>query len=195
MAQRVLVALILGAIALNALSACGGDGGADNTPTAPASTATSSGTAAADPTPSGEIRERDLENEPAVQTMLSETEGQYVQENVLYADLTGDGIDDAVVPIASGGTLGNVGFIVLTPIDGGTAVLLSEQPMESAGIALDVVDGKLITLEPVAAPDDPECCPSLLRKTTYGWNGAALALELAETIPNPGGVVKPTATP
>lgn len=192
MVTRVLAALITAVIALFALTACDGDGGGDDTPTRPSSTATASGTAAPEATPSGEIRERDLENDPAVQSLIADTGGEYVQENVVYADLTDDGVDDAVVPIASGGTLGNLAFIVLTPVEGGTSVLLKEQPAQSGGIALDVVDGKLVTLEPVFGPDDPECCPSMLRKTTYGWNGAALALEDEETVENPGGVVKPT---
>jgi hypothetical protein len=194
MITRVLAALITATLAIAAFTACDGDGGGDETSTPPPSTATVSGTSVS-ATPTGEIRERGLENDPAVQALLTDTGGEYVQENVLYADLTEDGIDDAVVPIASGGTLGNLAFIVLTPTDSGTSVLLKEQPTQTGGIALDVVDGKLITLEPVYGTDDPECCPTLLRKTTYGWNGAALALEDEETLENPGGVVKPTATP
>jgi hypothetical protein len=195
MITRVLAALITAALVLFALTACDGDSGGDDTPTPPASTATASGTATPNETPSGEIRERDLENDPAVRALMTDTGGEYVQENVIYADLTDDSIDDAVVPVASGGTLGNLAFIVLTPTESGTSVLLKEQPTQSGGIALDVVDGKLLTLEPVFGPDDPECCPSMLRKTTYGWNGAALALEDQETVENPGGVVKPTQTP
>ncbi|MEX0751123.1 MAG: hypothetical protein WD359_09980, partial [Dehalococcoidia bacterium] len=145
-------------------------------------------------TPSGAIRERDLENDPAVQSLIEETGGEYVQENVIYADLSDDGIDDAVVPVSSAGTLGNVAFVVLTPTDDGTVTLLRELPRESGGIALNVVEGKLVMLEPVFGPDDPECCPSLLRQTTYGWNGAALALEDQQTIDNPGGEVKPNAS-
>lgn len=195
MITRVLAALITTAIALFALIACDGDSGGDDTPTRPPSTATASGTSVPGATPSGEIRERDLDADPAVRALVADTGGEYVQENVIYADLTDDGIDDAVVPVASGGTLGNLAFIVLTPTENGTAVLLKEQPVQTGGIALDVEDGKLITLEPIFGPDDPECCPSLLRKTTYGWNGAALALEDQETVENPGGVVKPTRAP
>jgi hypothetical protein len=193
MITRVLAALITASLALGTFAACDGDGGGDETPTRPPSTATAAATTASEPTPSGEIRERDLENDPAVQQLIEDTGGEYVQENVIYSDLSDDGIDDAAVPIASGGTLGNIAFVVLTPTEDGTIVLLQEQP--SGGFALNVVDAKLIMIEPVFGPDDPECCPSMLRQTTYGWNGTALALEDVETLPNPGGQVKPTASP
>jgi hypothetical protein len=195
MRMRNLLAIAAASILALSFAACDGDGGGDETPTRSVPTAaTVSGTAVADETPSGEIRERDLESDAAVQELIQETGGEYVQENVIYADLSEDGVDDAVVPISSGGTLGNVGFIVLTPTEGGTATLLRELPSESGGIALNVVDGELIALEPVFGPDDPECCPSMLRQTTYAWNGAALALIDQQTIENPGGEVKPDSS-
>jgi hypothetical protein len=191
MCLRALAAIVASLVILS-FAACDGDDGAHETPTRGVPTeATAEGTALADVTPSGEIRERDLESDPDVQSLIEETGGEYVQENVIYADLTADGIDDAVVPISSGGTLGNVGFVVLTPTDDGTATLLRELPSETGGIALNVVEGELIALEPVFGPDDPECCPSMLRQTTYAWNGAALALVDQQTIDNPGGEVKP----
>jgi hypothetical protein len=135
-----------------------------------------------------------------VRSLIAETDGVFAQADVLYADLTQDGVDDAVVPIASGGTMGNVAFLVLTPTQAGSAVVLRGTPSTApggrgGGMALDVIEGKLVVVEPVFGTDDPECCPSLLRKTTYGWNGAALALEDQQTVENPGGVVKPTMSP
>jgi len=195
MCIRNAVAIIAACVSLVAFAACDGDRGGDETPTrAVPSAAATTGTVIAAATPSGQIRERDLESDPAVQELIEETGGEYVQENVIYADLSDDGIDDAVVPISSGGTLGNVGFIVLTPTESGTTPLLRELPSESGGIALNVVDGELIALEPVFGPDDPECCPSMLRQTTYAWNGAALALIGQQTIENPGGEVKPDSS-
>jgi hypothetical protein len=194
MCPRALAAIVVSLVILS-LAACDGDDGADETPTRGVPTeATAEGTVLANVTPSGEIRERDLESDPDVQSLMEETGGEYAQENVIYADLTEDGVDDAVVPISSGGTLGNVGFVVLTPTDDGTATLLRELPSEGGGISLNVVDGELIALEPVFGPDDPECCPSMLRQTTYAWNGAALALVDQQTIDNPGGEVKPNGS-
>jgi hypothetical protein len=193
MLQRVLLAAIAVALSLAAFAACNGDGGEDNGQT-PAAT-TPGSTTPAMPTPSGEIRERDLENSPSVQALLSDTGGEYLQEDVIYDDVTADGVDDAIVPVSSGGTLGNVAFVVLTPVEGGVHELLRETPQRSGGIALEVVDGSLIMIEPVYGPDDPECCPSLLKRTTYAWNGSALLPDGVETVENPDGPVKPTTTP
>ena len=195
MIKREFAALIVLSLALTFSVACGGGGG-DEDVTPPLGTATASGRSTAAPTPFGEIRDRDLESDSSVQALLEETNGEYVQENVIYADVNGDGIDDAVVPIGSGGTLGNVAFVVLSPTQDGTFELLREVPSQSGGgVALDVVEGKILMIEPVFGPDDPECCPSLLRMTTYAWNGAAIAIEGVETVSNPGGEIKPTASP
>lgn len=170
-----------------AAAGCDGDGGDDDATATPATkTAEATGTAAPDPTPSGEIREIAIAGVADVQELLAETGGELVQEDVLYADLTGDGVDDAVVPVSSGGTLGDVAFLVLTPVGEDTRTLAREDAV-SAGMSLAIVDGKLVMTEPVPGPDDPECCPSMLRKTTYAWNGAALAIEGVETVPNPTG--------
>jgi hypothetical protein len=179
--------LICAAIAA-VLAACNGDDG-DKTPTATAIGAT------AVPSPSVDIRTLDLTQVVDVQALLEDTEGVFAQENVIYDDVNGDGIDEAIVPIASGGTGADIGFIVLTPSDGGTRTLLTHVP-QGEGLAIEVQDGKIVTTEPAPGPDDPLCCPSFLRKTTFNWNGAALALESSETIPNPGAFNKtPGAIP
>lgn len=175
-------------------AACGGNGddnGDDPTSTAPAATST---TIAETPEPvdAGIIRTIDLEAHADVQAMVDETGGRYIQDNVIYADITDDGVDDAIVPITSGGTLGNLAFVVFRGVVDGAETLLSEQPAGTTGIALRVEDGNLVVSEAVPGPDDPSCCPSMLRETTYAWNGAALALDSEVTIPNPDGGIKGT---
>jgi hypothetical protein len=135
----------------------------------------------------------DLKNSPPVLKVLADSGGQYVPAEVIYADLTGDGAEDAVVPISSGGTLGDIAFVVLGAIGGNTRTLVSEYPKYGRGLAVAVVGGKLVVTEAVPGPDDPECCPSQLRKTIYGWNGVTLAIESVSTEPNPG--AGPKATP
>jgi hypothetical protein len=195
MLKRALLVTIALVLPFAAVAACNGDGGDDGDVTTTPDVTATVDTTPDIPTPSGEIRERDLENTPAVQDLLADTGGEYLQENVIYDDVTGDGIDDAVVPISSGGTLGNVAFVVLTPVEGGTYELLSEAPEQSGGIALEVVDGVLTMIEPVYGTDDPECCPSLLKRTTYAWDGNALLPGGVETVANPDGAVKPTTNP
>jgi len=64
-------------------------------------------------------------------------------------------------------------------------------------MAVAVAGGKVVETQPVPGPDDPECCPSMLRVTTYAWNGAAHAVESVKTVVNPEGGAKgtPSGTP
>jgi len=184
-----LTYILVGAVAALTI-ACngGGDGDEKATPrTSPESTVT------AQATPAGDIRDVDLQSNEDVRELANAVGGEVVQQDVIYADVTEDGVEEAIVPISSGGTAGNLAFAVLTPQGDGARALLSEQASGRGGIALEVTpDGQLIATEPVYGPEDPECCPSLLLRTTYGWNGAALALVDEETVDNPAGQVKPT---
>jgi hypothetical protein len=190
----VVLAFVL--LAVFALVACRSSSSGNKTPaastTAPAAAVTASGTLTPGATPSGAIRSIDLKAAPPVKKLLDDTGGQYVQTSVIYADLNRDGADDAVVPISSGGTLGDVAFIVLAMSGSETNVLISEYPKDAHGLAVAVVDGKLVETQPLPGPDDPECCPSMLRNTTYAWNGAALAVESVKTVVNPEGGAKRT---
>jgi len=194
---HTLASLALIAALLVTAASCGGDDNDDATPTAPAATSTTAAAETPDPADAGAIRTLDLEANADVQTLLTDTGGSYVQESVIYADITGDGIDDAIVPVASDGTLGNVAFVVLMLDGDDVETLLTEQPEATNGMALRVEDGNLVLSEAAPGPDDPSCCPSMLRETTYVWNGAALAIESEVTIPNPDGGIKgtPAASP
>lgn len=193
MRRPALAATLALAAAAFAFGACGGDDDADDTPTrTPATTAT----APASETPAGDIRAVALDDVADVQSLVDETNGRFVQQDVIYADLTGDGADEAVVPISTGGTLGHLAFIVLAAEgDDGTRTLLRERPARTLGLEVAVEGEDLVITEPVPGPDDPECCPSQLRVTTYAWDGTALEQASQETIPNPDGGAKPTTAP
>lgn len=187
--MRTLLLAALPAVAVTAAAACGGGGDDDEPTPAPTSGATAAPTLPGAVTPAGDIRGVDIQSVEAVQGRLAESGGSINQEDVIYADVTADGIDDAVVPVASDGTLGLVGFMVLTPTAEGAAVILDIFPSSSyPGMAVDVVGDKIVMTQPVPGPDDPECCPSFLRRTTWAWNGAALAIETSETVENPDAI-------
>jgi hypothetical protein len=192
--RPALVALASIAVAAIVVFACRSSSSGDKTPT-PAATAatTSEASPAPSSTPDERIRDVDLENVPDVKQALADANAQFQPERVIYADLTGTGQTDAVVPIASGGTLGDVEFLVLAPDDtGGATTLLDGKPTGQDGLAVAVVGGKLVMTEPVPGPDDPECCPSQLKKTTYAWDGAAFVVESTTTETNPAGGAKGT---
>jgi hypothetical protein len=171
-----------------AFAACdgGGDDGDDPT-TVPTSAATAEPTAAG---PSDAIREIDLESEPAVQSVVDEMGGTYEQANILYADVTGDGVEDAIVPLSSGGTLGDVALIVVALAGDGVEEILTVDAREF-GITANVVDDALVTYEPVPGPDDPFCCPSQVRTTTYAGDGATGLTVESEVVGPPDGASTP----
>jgi hypothetical protein len=192
MLRRPAVATLALCVALLAASACDGDSGGDEASPTPA---TPAATAVTTPTDPDAIRSLDLERTTDVQVLLQQTGGTYTQANVLYADLTDDGAEEAVVPVSSGGTLGDIAFIVLTPGGDSARALLMVVPAGANGVAVSIEGGKLVATEPVPGPDDPECCPSQIRTTVYVWDGSALNVESSVTGPNPGGGVKQTPTP
>jgi hypothetical protein len=198
MARRFpIVALVLIAAAALALSACGSSSSDTSSPTPDATSAAPTTGAGATPatssTASGAIRAIDLKQTAPVQQLLKDTGGEFVQSQVIYGDLTGDGIDEAVVPVSSGGTMGDIAYVVLTPAGGGVAALpMAKGDTSSGGIAVSIDGGKLVDTRPQYGPNDPNCCPSLLRKTTYTWDGQQLAVASTASVPNPDAGVKGT---
>ncbi len=192
-------AIVVLSIAAAAFSACGGGGGSKTaTPAQTPPAGTAAATPGATTTSSLGIRTLDLSKDADVQGVIAATGGQYLQAGVIYGDLTGDGVDDAVVPISSGGTMGDIAFLVFAPSGGVTKTLLKEIPLGgSGGLSVAVVDGQIVMTQPIYGPNDPNCCPSGLRKTTYVWNGASFAVQSVKTDVNPagGGKTTPSAQP
>ncbi len=192
LAALASAALLLGAM----MAGCSGGGGAKTPTRTPPAAATSAATPGGTATPSIGIRVTDLSKVADVQAVMASTGGQYLPNEATYADVTGDGIDEAVVPIDSGGTLGDIAFLVLTPSGSGPKTLLKVTPETgSGGLAVAVVGDQIVMTQPVYGPEDPNCCPGALRKTTYVWNGTSLAVESVTTETNPtgGGKVTPVA--
>ncbi len=179
------------------IAACGGGSSGTKTaapsiaPPTPGVTrvATTAATAAAT---GANIRTLDLAAVSDVQAAVASSGGEFQPDTVIYGDLTGDGVDEAVVAINSGGNAGDIGFLVLTPRNAGTRTLFTFIPGTS--VAIEVVDGKIVVTEPVPGPDDPHCCPSELKMTTYGWNGTTFIVESTDTEPNPAAGAKPTSS-
>jgi hypothetical protein len=179
-------------------AACSGSG-AKKTPTA-ASTATLAppqATATIDITQPQAIRSIDVTTAGEVRLLEVQSAGARADISlVIYGDLTGDGVEEAVVPLALGGRTSEVGFVALK-LDSsspGRVKGIYSGLATGGAISLRIEGGKLIETQGVASADDPECCPSTLRVTTLGWNGSALVVESTNTIPNPSGGLKGTPT-
>jgi len=136
-------------------------------------------------TPNPEIQDVDFLQVPAVEDLLAESGGRLLPEEIVFADLTGDGVEEAVVPISSGGTGGNVAYAVFGYQGGDLEELLAVRP-EAGRVTVSVEDGVLVDTQPVYAPEDPLCCPSQLRHRYYRWDGGELVVdyEITEKVPS-----------
>jgi len=93
---------------------------------------------------------------------------------VLCFDITGDRRTDMLVSVASGGTAGDVGWLLFLPdgtrwrlVRSGTGYKLS---LLRSGSAFEAV-------QPVYRSNDPNCCPTGgFDRTLYRWTGGRLAV-------------------
>jgi hypothetical protein len=107
----------------------------------------------------------------------------------LYADLTGDRREEAVVPVSSQGTLGNIAYVVLRLDSGKPKVVLTRtlDKTSAGGLQMAVEDGILVETRAIYGPEDPFCCPSKLRETTFQWDGSQLQVESEAVVQQPPG--------
>jgi hypothetical protein len=134
------------------------------------------------------IREIDFRQQAEVQNSLRQFGSATADVRaILYADVTGDQREEAAIPIDSGGTLGNVAYLVFTMRSGAPALVLTRTIDGVSGLVIKAEDGKLVETRGEYGPEDPFCCPSRLRKTTFYWDGSRLQVEREEVIANPAG--------
>jgi hypothetical protein len=136
------------------------------------------------------IRSIDFSQNGELQTLIRQLgSGSIATRDILYGDVTGDRREEAAVPIDSGGTLGNVAYAVFTLRSGAPSLILTRTLDRSSGggLVMAVEDGKLIETSGQFGAEDPFCCPSQLRKTTFRWDGSRLQVEREEVIANPAG--------
>ena len=168
----LLVVLLLALV----FSVACGDGGSDE----PAMTPT--------PPPDTEaIHAVDFTTVPEMQRTIGRFSSAKLDERgIIYADLTGDRRDEAAVPVDSTGTMGNVAYLVFTMRSGRPALILERNIDSNSGLVMFVEDGTLIETRGEFGPEDPLCCPSKLRKTTFRWDGTNLQVAREEQVPNSG---------
>jgi len=186
-----VVALLSVTLAVAGAVGCGGDDDKDKEPTVEATLTviaefTPTPTVQSDITPTSpsEIRTRDLSQNSAVQELIVESGGVVDPATIIYADLTGDGLEDAVVPISSGGTAGTIGFVVLSYQEGKLAALLTETPTGES-LRVEVINGQLVESLPLYAQGDIQGFPSRIKKFYYAWKDGSLFVARNEVVANP----------
>jgi hypothetical protein len=144
------------------------------------------------PTPAdfAAIRNVDFASLPETYDLLRRLgSGGVAMDAVLFHDLTGDMREDAIVPVTSQGTLGNIAYLVYT-LDGDEPALILTRTMDrttASGLVMDIDGfGKLVETVGIYAAEDPLCCPGQLRLTSFRWDGSALQVagETKEDNPN-----------
>ena len=147
------------------------------------------------PTPAdvARIRSSDLSKTNDVQNMLRQLgSGTLATRDTLYVDVTGDRREEAFIPISSGGTLGNLAYLGFT-LKGDTPILILTRTLDrsnAGGLRLLLEDGRLVENSGEYGPQDPNCCPSVMRKTYFRWDGSRLQVEKEEKVANPAGQKK-----
>jgi hypothetical protein len=95
-------------------------------------------------------------------------------DGVLCFDLTADGRNDMALSLFSGGTAGDVGWLVFVP-DGARWRLAASGSGYKLGLRR--LGSGLEVVQPVYRKKDPNCCPSGgFDRALYRWNGRRLVV-------------------
>ncbi len=156
---------------------------------APKPAPTPSPTPAATPAgfPANSLRDVDWRSAAVMDEIRRHFNGGEVEpRRVAYVDFTGDGKEEALVVVESGGTAGDLGAAVYRTEAGRVSVLAwidrpghIELRLANAGpnSALIVVQ------QGVYAPGDANCCPSRIREIVLRWDGTGFLTFGDQTLP------------
>jgi hypothetical protein len=96
--------------------------------------------------------------------------GGFVDSRILFADLTGEGKDDAVVMVDSGGAAGIVGLYVFSAGSGTDLQIVYRNQRFYRGDARINPGPSLVYSLPMYKDGDELCCPAAYRETTLKWS-------------------------
>lgn len=134
------------------------------------------------PVPPVSLREVDFSGRPFDRDLVDRAGGgQVASDRVRYIDLTGDGREEAVVIVESGGTLGDIGVGVFSAQGPGIVMAYFRKfsgRVEIRGTTIVVIEG-------TPAAGDAACCPAQLKETTIEWRGTAFEVTSEKLVKNP----------
>ena len=105
--------------------------------------------------------------------------GGFVSSEVLFADLTGEGKDDAVVTVDSGGSAGIIALYVFSAGSGKELkVVYRNQRLYRAMARINPGPAFVYSLPQWKAGDDL-CCPSAYRETEVKWSAKSKRFVIA----------------
>ena len=173
--RAAIMSIVMGLVVGAVLAGCSGSA---TTPTA--APTPKSGAQALPPLLS--LREVDFSGPPFDGDLINRAGGGDVpRERVRYVDLTGDGVEEAVAVVESGGTLGDIGVGVFRAQ--GSALNLAY--FRKLGGRVEIRGAALVLIEGAPAPGDAACCPTQLKETTIEWRGTAFEVTSERVVTNP----------
>ncbi|MFL5840253.1 MAG: hypothetical protein ACJ77Z_07360 [Thermoleophilaceae bacterium] len=128
--------------------------------------------AGAKPTPAQKLFRQKLLDSKSVSHSVKVTlkKGGFVDKEILFADLTGEGKDDAVVTVDSGGASGIVALYVFSAGSGKDLQIVYRNQGLYRALARINPGPALVYSLPQYKDGDELCCPSAYRETTLQWN-------------------------
>jgi hypothetical protein len=100
------------------------------------------------------------------------------KESVLYGDISGDGKAEAIIPLSSAGTAGNVGALIYSPDPANKPVLVGV--IDGNKLTLKISEGELIATTAIFAGYEPNCCPSSYTSKHFKLVAGQFDIALAE---------------
>jgi len=107
---------------------------------------------------------------PYTGTSASYPSAMLLENTLAYGDVDGDGVDEAIVALASNtGGSGVLVYLVVVTSNAGIARNIAAEELEDRAIvrSIAVVDGNIRVDVVRHGPDDPMCCPTLYEQETW----------------------------
>lgn len=185
----VIAVVIIAGLLVLLIRACGGDEPAPQSrtevqtvvQTATVERSTPTATTAPEPPAHGNIHTVNWKSEVGAQPMVKDI------EDIIYADLDGDGYEDALVLVRHEGSGGFLDYYVYTYRGESLVQLFGKTGVDHGRVELASIPRSFVETRAVYAPEDPNCCPSQLQRTTYTWSSSANGFveTNGEVVPNP----------
>lgn len=114
-------------------------------------------------------------------TGSDDVSGYPLFDDIGYGDIDGDGAEEAVIPLFSGGTAGTIGLLLYREAPDRPGLVLAR-----SGYKLDMTieGGRLVLYEPAYVGFEPNCCPSASTVATYRLVGNRLEQQSFDVEPN-----------
>jgi hypothetical protein len=100
-------------------------------------------------------------------------------DELICSDFTGDGLTDLAVTVASGGTAGDIGWVVLVQVPSRGPLPAWRVALVRGGykLGLSRIGHDLADSQPVYRRSDPNCCPTGgFDHRRWHWNGRRFAV-------------------